>query len=507
MSLEAKCLCRSARGGITMNFVEYKEHLYKASIRVDEQKDLQHHGVKGQVHGERRYQNLDGSYTPLGRIHYGIGMSREEMAAEREAEERRQEQIDYNRSKSIREMTDEELQNAVLRARNEQMFEKNMMDRSTNYLQSRNIEERLNMEYEQMQYDKSRLKAERFMSRVERLAQFGGNLANAYGKLQDARGKYEDWRGKKNMADQQEWISKQQEEQYKSKVFQNKKAEKEYEYTYNKRAKADADAEEENSIKKKLGILKAKREYENENDAYIKEAKKRGLISDDDNDGSLGFLNNNRKAQESGKSNNSSSSSKETKQNGGSDGDFKPTYEKKVGDTYVYSDKTKSKWESFKERRAAKKEAEAKSKREALVAETKRKISERDLDNSSTLNSYFNGKKNDTGFTYKTYADKEKNLYETSPTWKRTIDNAKLRRQESAKQERIKTNLDNNKKSNEWKSTLSAWGSGSSGDTYYSPKEVEKYMATNSKTNGGKKVSEAAYKRKKHIKHSEEETK
>ena len=34
---------------------------------------LEHYGVKGQKHGERRYQNADGSLTPEGREHYGIG--------------------------------------------------------------------------------------------------------------------------------------------------------------------------------------------------------------------------------------------------------------------------------------------------------------------------------------------------------------------------------------------------------------------------------------------------
>ena len=34
---------------------------------------LVHYGVKGQKHGERRYQNPDGSLTPEGREHYGVG--------------------------------------------------------------------------------------------------------------------------------------------------------------------------------------------------------------------------------------------------------------------------------------------------------------------------------------------------------------------------------------------------------------------------------------------------
>lgn len=32
---------------------------------------LEHHGVKGMKWGRRRYQNADGSLTPMGRQHYG----------------------------------------------------------------------------------------------------------------------------------------------------------------------------------------------------------------------------------------------------------------------------------------------------------------------------------------------------------------------------------------------------------------------------------------------------
>ena len=38
--------------------------------------ELYHHGVKGQKHGERQYQYEDGSLTPLGREHYGVGQPR-----------------------------------------------------------------------------------------------------------------------------------------------------------------------------------------------------------------------------------------------------------------------------------------------------------------------------------------------------------------------------------------------------------------------------------------------
>lgn len=37
---------------------------------------IAHHGVPGQKHGVRLYQYKDGSLTPLGRIHYGVGKKR-----------------------------------------------------------------------------------------------------------------------------------------------------------------------------------------------------------------------------------------------------------------------------------------------------------------------------------------------------------------------------------------------------------------------------------------------
>lgn len=44
--------------------------LNQAAIRGD---FLMHHGVRGQRRGRRRYQNEDGSLTPEGREHYGVG--------------------------------------------------------------------------------------------------------------------------------------------------------------------------------------------------------------------------------------------------------------------------------------------------------------------------------------------------------------------------------------------------------------------------------------------------
>ena len=50
--------------------------LYLVSKECADEYALMHHGIKGMKKGRRRWQNEDGSYTPEGRIHYGIGDGR-----------------------------------------------------------------------------------------------------------------------------------------------------------------------------------------------------------------------------------------------------------------------------------------------------------------------------------------------------------------------------------------------------------------------------------------------
>jgi len=52
---------------------------------------LSHYQVKGARHGVRRYQNLDGSLTPLGREHYGVGEPRKKSNKEDVSEAERSE--------------------------------------------------------------------------------------------------------------------------------------------------------------------------------------------------------------------------------------------------------------------------------------------------------------------------------------------------------------------------------------------------------------------------------
>lgn len=75
------------------------EVLMSAINEADEYDDiLMHYGVDGMHWYERRYQNPDGSLTPLGRIHYGIGKARAKRA---EKKIRKAEKAEADRVKKV----------------------------------------------------------------------------------------------------------------------------------------------------------------------------------------------------------------------------------------------------------------------------------------------------------------------------------------------------------------------------------------------------------------------
>lgn len=107
---------------------------------IDSALEMYHHGIKGQHWGVRRYQNSDGSLTPEGREHYGIGQkikgaadairkkikpTKEELdeslaKAERKRDIRAEKQQikDTNKEfkrKRIKNMTNEEIQDEIER--------------------------------------------------------------------------------------------------------------------------------------------------------------------------------------------------------------------------------------------------------------------------------------------------------------------------------------------------------------------------------------------------------
>lgn len=494
-----------------MYALEYCEHLYSA--QTPKKSDVQHHGIKGMHWDERRFQNLDGSLTPEGRIRYGVGMSREEMAEARAAEEARQRDIDYNRSKSIREMDDYELQNAVNRSRMEQQFESNMIQRSNNFLQSKVMEEKLNQEYDELMYQKSRVKAERFMQRTERLGQFIGNLAYNYGRIQDVKGKIEDVRAKKALADKNEWQAEQEHAKADKERWNYDKSRGEYERSLAERlASAKKDLSE---AKADLDSGKSKKELK----AEAKAAKKAGKMSDGDYDKTVEFWEKEaesaRKSGDKVKEYNAMSMAadararKATKEESSAigtqgmrwgsrkyqneDGSLTEAgkkailknkdheYIRKEGDTYIYSDKTKSGWESTREQKKSGilskvfggKERKAEEKRNALKEQAKAEIREAAASRNGT----------DTKSNWSYFSQKAANDAKQKSAWDSVSRNAKS--EEQAAIDRTKKSL----------------GTSAAGQYGYLP--VPSWGE--SRNSAGTIVSKAAAKRRKHIKHSEEE--
>lgn len=89
-------------------FLDYFDHSASMSD------ELYHHGIKGQKHGVRRWQNKDGSLTPAGRIRYGAAKVGEKVSSsiKKRREERRIEKL---RKKPLSKLTDAELKERIAR--------------------------------------------------------------------------------------------------------------------------------------------------------------------------------------------------------------------------------------------------------------------------------------------------------------------------------------------------------------------------------------------------------
>lgn len=88
--------------------------------------ELMHHGVKGMKWGVRRYQKKDGSLTALGRYkQYKTNKQRKknlEKAREAKAAKKKAATQPVQKKKSVKEMSDAELQSAIRRLEMEQRY-------------------------------------------------------------------------------------------------------------------------------------------------------------------------------------------------------------------------------------------------------------------------------------------------------------------------------------------------------------------------------------------------
>ena len=112
-------------------------------VRTDE---LQHHGIKGMKWGKRRFQNADGTLTPLGRFRYGKATTEDYTelhgkvekasgfvkSAQKYQSEKDHKEYEEKIKTDLKNMTDAELRQVVNRL--------NMEERYTQVMRSREVE-------------------------------------------------------------------------------------------------------------------------------------------------------------------------------------------------------------------------------------------------------------------------------------------------------------------------------------------------------------------------------
>jgi len=161
----------SLKGGDYMD-----KYIALKHYEFDDMTYLAHYGRKGQRWGNRKYQNSDGSLTPLGRIHYGVGKARQAGSAIGKKVDAASKQGASNLKNSIRKAikpTDEELLERYNKSKEKYdraklKTETKRLNEEAKYLSGRKRKKLKDMTDEEIQNKLRRLENERRIKALEK---------------------------------------------------------------------------------------------------------------------------------------------------------------------------------------------------------------------------------------------------------------------------------------------------------------------------------------------------
>jgi hypothetical protein len=147
--------------------------------------ELYHSGTKGQKWGKRLYQYSDGSLTPLGRIHYGVGPSRDESVLARDKQIRANKKTYKESLKKANKRAKEELEKQAKKDAGESEESSKKTTTSSTSSSKKNISE---MSNEELDSYITRLQKEKQVKELEN-AVYGTNINSSENNKKANNGK------------------------------------------------------------------------------------------------------------------------------------------------------------------------------------------------------------------------------------------------------------------------------------------------------------------------------
>lgn len=159
---------------------------------------LEHFQVKGAKHGVRRYQNKDGSLTPLGRIHYGVGKARDAVAKKLNGRKERKEQREAEKKKSQEETekkSEREEVESIIRSGDEKTVYENRHKLNDQELQSAINRIRLDQQIKKIHEENQKSildRGEDWVKTISRIGNMAGDLVTVYDNVQKVKKVFDD---------------------------------------------------------------------------------------------------------------------------------------------------------------------------------------------------------------------------------------------------------------------------------------------------------------------------